>query len=113
MLCQEIVDMGAPKGNQNAKKGHMARRALVMAVERMHDGREDAPVVEKVKPLLDIWYRAIDEAKLGNIQAANMIMDRLDGKPQQNVDLVADLTHREVKDLTDEELLSIAQGKQE
>lgn len=93
----------------------MARRSLIMAIERMHDDPEEyhdfkkRPVIERVSPLLEIWFRAIDEARNGNIQATNTIMDRLDGKAGQQIDLVADIQNRTVEELSDEELLSIAQ----
>lgn len=96
-------------------KSQMARHSLKMAIERMHDDPDDyddfkkRPLIEKVRPLVEIWFRAIDEAKNGNIQATNTIMDRLDGKANQNVDIVADIVNRNVEDLSDEELLSIAQ----
>jgi hypothetical protein len=106
---------GAPRGNKNAAKGRKARKSLEMAIERMHDDPDDyfdfkkRPLTEKVRPLVEIWFRAIDEAKNGNIQATNTIMDRLDGKAGQNIDIVADIQNRTVEDLSDEELLSIAQ----
>jgi hypothetical protein len=88
----------------------VARQALQIAIHKVHDGTEDTRVVERIQPLVDIWYRAIDEAKQGNMQATNCIMDRLDGKPGQEVDIVADIQNRTVEDLSDAELLSIAQG---
>lgn len=106
---------GAPKGNKNAAKGRKALQSLEMAIVRMHDDPDEyddfkkRPVVQKIRPLIEIWFRAIDEAKNGNMQATNTIMDRLDGKAGQNVDIVADIVNRDVEDLSDEELLSIAQ----
>jgi hypothetical protein len=100
---------GAQPGNRNSADGKLARRALTIAIGKMHDGTEDTRVIERIQPLVDIWYRAIDEAKNGNIQATNTIMDRLDGKPTNSVDIVADIQNRTVEDLSDEELLSIAQ----
>lgn len=106
---------GAPKGNKNAARGQMARDALIKAIERMHDDPEEyydfkkRPVISKIMPLMQIWFRAIDEAKNGNMQATNTIMDRLDGKAGQHVDIVADIKNRTVEELSDEELLSIAQ----
>jgi len=115
-MTKKKTGAGAPFGNTNAKKGLLARKSLEMAVARMHDDPDEydnfkkRPVVEKVRPLLQIWFRAIDEALNGNIQATNTIMDRLDGKPTAHaqVDLAADITSRKVEDLSDEELLSIA-----
>ncbi len=92
------------------RKVKMARHSLMVAIAKIHNQTDDQPAAEKIQPLLDIWYRAIDEAKNGNMQAANMIMDRLDGKPTETVDLVADVANRNAGDLSDEELLSIARG---
>ena len=106
---------GAPKGNNNRNNGRIARTSLVKAIERMHDDPDEFddfkkyPTSDRMSPLMKIWFRAIEEAQNGNIQATNTIMDRLDGKPGQHVDLVADIQNREVVDMSDEELLSIAQ----
>ncbi len=101
--------MAKKRSTASMSQRGIAREALLLAVRRMHDGTEDAPVVEKIRPLVEIWYRAIDEAKNGNMQATTTIMDRIDGKPGQSVDLVADIKSRTVEDMSDEELLSIAQ----
>ena len=98
---------GAPKGNNNAGKGRMATHALEMAVE---NGGKAVQVASGIQVLVDIWNVQVEKALEGDQQAANAIMDRLDGKPAQTVALDADLRVKEVKDLSDDELASIAAG---
>ena len=78
---------GGQPGNKNGcYDNRMARRSLDMAIKRLHDGETDKPCAEKINPLIQIWYKMIEEASMGNAQAANMIFDRLDGKPGQSIE---------------------------
>lgn len=83
---------GAPKGNNNAGNGAKARHALDLAVRH---GGEDTPVASDIQCLVDIWNKMIEQAKEGNPQAANMIMDRLDGKPAQSIAMSGELITKE------------------
>jgi len=65
--------MGAPIGNQNAKKAKISTEALKL--ELAHD--RDA--------LRDIWRATIKKAKEGDLQAVKEINDRLEGKPAQAI----------------------------
>ena len=65
--------MGAPLGNNNAKKGRISAEAL--RLELAHDR----------KALRDMWRKQIEKAKEGDLQSFKEINDRLDGKPSQAI----------------------------
>lgn len=68
-----MAESGGQPGNQNST---LDKRAFANAVRRaavQNDGKRLRAVVEKL----------FDEAEAGNVQAANAIADRLDGKPMQ------------------------------
>ena len=94
---------GAPKGNTNAVKGNLARRALQKAVERQ-SGVESGECIESFEVLVEVWEKAIKQAKDdGNIQALNAIMDRLDGRPGQTIDISANVDLG-IQDMSDSDL---------
>ena len=99
--------MDAPKGNKNAVKGFQARQALELALS----GKTE--VVSSMVKLVSIWNKMIDEAETGDSRAANMIMDRLDGKPGQSLNIGGELGLKEVRDLSDDELSNIASSSGE
>jgi hypothetical protein len=72
--------MAAPNGNTNAVKGKLARVALDRALEIRSP-------TDRHFTLIQIWDKLIDDAIDGDKQAAAMIIDRLDGKPRQEVDV--------------------------
>lgn len=90
--------MGAPYGNKNAAKKNKRWRD---AVERYaaQNPEKLAKIAEKV------FAMALD----GDMMAVKEIGDRLDGKPVQQVDIGehASMTE-EYRELTDEELMAIA-----
>lgn len=78
---------GAPQGNNNAARGFKATQALEKAVYRLSTG-DDSPCVEGFEVLVECWVKAIGKAKDdGDIQALNAIMDRLEGKPAQSLNI--------------------------
>jgi hypothetical protein len=79
-----MAERGGQKGNKNASSGRQAKQALEVALSH---GGEEAPVSTKMKTLVEIWNAQIKKAKDGDHQAASMIVDRLDGKAAQSVDL--------------------------
>lgn len=74
--------MGAPLGNQNARKRHWSD-AIQRAVE------EEDPLLKRrrIDALAD---RLIEKAMEGDVAAMREIGDRLDGKPAQSVQLGGD-----------------------
>jgi hypothetical protein len=80
---------GAPKDNQNAVKGFKAKQALEIA---LNNNGETKVVISSMQCLVDIWNKQIALAREGSPASANMIMDRLDGKPGQSIDLGPDTT---------------------
>lgn len=80
---------GAPIGNTNATKGYEATRALEKALAEESTGIEGT-YVAKFSALVDIWKAQIAKAKDGDAQAAAMIVDRMEGRPKQAVDIGSD-----------------------
>ncbi len=75
--------MGAPVGNDNAKRGLIYRRGFE-AYARANPG----VLEELIDWLYAVALRGIDDAKVGDrITAAQIIMDRTEGKPAQAIDL--------------------------
>jgi len=67
---------GAPEGNTNAAKEH---RLITSALRRA--------VVQNPDKLRKACLKVLDEAEEGNLNAFNVIADRLDGKPHQSTSL--------------------------
>ena len=79
--------VGAPKGNKNGSNDNRkARRALDLCIKKLSEGKDPSQVVSDIKPLVMIWAKMIEQAAEGNTASANMIIDRLDGKPGQSID---------------------------
>ncbi len=80
--------MAAPKGNNFAGSALIAKKALEHA---LLDYQGEAPTgakASKFTALVDIWKAQIAKAITdSDTQSANMIIDRLDGKPKQATEL--------------------------
>lgn len=87
--------MGAPKGNQNAKRAKVWSDAVRKAIVQ---GKKLEPLAEKL----------IDEALSGNMVAMKEIGDRLEGKPMQETHNTHDVT--ETRHYSDTELLTRLAG---
>jgi phosphotransferase system HPr-like phosphotransfer protein len=94
---------GAPLGNKNGVRGTQAKQALQIALR--HNGQKKR-VVKDMACLVEIWSKTIEQAKEGDNQSINMIMERLDGKPGQSIDVTAEGTI-EVRALTVREASAI------
>jgi hypothetical protein len=78
--------MPAPRNNKNATKGAIAKAALKKALA-IYAGEEPKETTETYQALIDIWTKQIEQAALdGNSKSAEMIIERLDGKPGQSID---------------------------
>lgn len=66
--------MGAPIGNQNGAKSRMFEQTLKRAIAQ-DDGKRLRQAAEQV----------LDRAADGEAWAINMLADRLDGKPSQQI----------------------------
>ena len=73
-----MAERGGQPGNKHAGNPRMARKALERALELRSP-------VDRYRTLVEIWDRVIQSALDGDNQAANMIVDRLDGKPAQEI----------------------------
>lgn len=80
-----MAGIGAPKGNQFAAKDKLFRNAILNCLDQHPEGRM-AAMMEIAKPLIEL-------AKSGDIGAAKEIVDRVDGKAHQSVEMDASLTH--------------------
>lgn len=73
---------GAPEGNQNSRYGSMVRGAIRRALaENEAKGRDS---------LLNIAKKLIDDAETGNLNAASLLFDRIDGKAGQSIALTGE-----------------------
>lgn len=70
--------MGAPVGNQNAKKAKRWQDALVKALAQF-----ESPEVPRGQALDRIATRVVQDAMAGSKEAWQEIGNRLDGKPAQ------------------------------
>lgn len=94
--------MAAPKNNRNAARAKDWRDTLVFVLENYKG-------CEKGMALREIANTLIAKAIDGDMQAIKEIGDRIDGKAVQCIE--AEINRiRDVKELTDEELESIAAG---
>jgi hypothetical protein len=72
--------MGAPLGNQNARKGKVWTQAIERALEkRSAKGRMEA--------LDDLAEQLLLKAETGDMAALRELGDRLEGKPKEQVEL--------------------------
>jgi len=71
--------MAAPANNKNAANAKVAKAALERALEIRSP-------IDRYQTLVEIWDKQIVNALNGDIAAATMIVDRLDGKPSQAID---------------------------
>lgn len=76
---------GAPLGNKNNSKGREATNALFQALAVASGLKTSNEVLNRYQALVDIWQKHIEQAKEGDHQSANMIMDRIEGKPKQAI----------------------------
>ena len=60
-----------------------------------------------------IWGILLGHLKGDKLRAANLIFDRLEGKPAQKLEIGSTLTQADLDAMTDEELKKIADGKTE
>jgi len=85
---------GAPKGNNNGGKNKIWSDALRLELA----GTRNAAKLRRLAKKL------IEQAEDGNMQAMKEIGDRLEGKPNQSIDVaVTEITHEEALDMLDNE----------
>ena len=80
-----MATRGGQKGNNNAGNAKYAKRALEKALKR-RDGQDIPDGLETFETLVDIWDAQIGNALAGDKASAQMIVERLDGKPKQEVE---------------------------
>lgn len=71
--------MGAPAGNQNARKGRLFEQALTREIKQRDLKEGDGETLRKIASTL------VDKAINGDLSAARDIRDTLDGKPAQTI----------------------------
>lgn len=94
--------MAAPKGNRNAAKA----KIWSAAIERALDRRK--PANERIKAIDDLADKLLDLGFEGNLSALQEIGSRLEGKPAQAIEHSGEVGHRHSREMTDDELASIA-----
>lgn len=96
---------GAPKGNRNATKTKDWERALR---SKLHFYEDPARAIRKGQALDAIAHTVVREAIEGNMDAIHEIGNRLDGKAKQHIE--AEFTHAIVTEMSDADLIAIANG---
>jgi len=71
--------MGAPTGNQNAKKSRLFEQALIREIKQ-RDLKEGEG--ETMRKIASVW---IDKAQAGDAMIGKELRDTLDGKPAQTI----------------------------
>lgn len=83
-----MAEKGGQPGNKNATKD---KRLITDALRRT--------VTQNPDKLAKACLKLLDDAVDGNTTAFTIISDRLDGKPQQSIDMkIAELTHEDALD---------------
>ena len=90
---------GAPIGNHNARKTKDWSDQLRRALEKYSSGE-----VVPGTALAKIAEKVVERAIAGDTYAITEIGNRLDGKPHQSLDVVADVYH--VMEMTEDELVA-------
>jgi hypothetical protein len=78
--------MAAPIGNKNATKNKPFLDAINRALKQRDYGEQNAG-----KTLREIAEALIDKAQEGEPWAIKEMIDRLDGRPKQDMDITADV----------------------
>ncbi len=89
--------MSAAIGNQYAAKAKIVTDAIRKAIVQ-EDGKRLAKGVDKL----------LDSFAEGEPWAIEQVMNRLEGKPAQSVDVAVT---KSIQDMTDDELIAIARGE--
>ena len=77
------------KGNQEFRKAHLkAEKALKAQLKK--GGLTECGAYVK---MMDIWSAVIDRACEGYVPAAQLVIERLDGKPKQQIDANINVNH--------------------
>lgn len=98
--------MAAPKGNKNAQKAKDWERELRTALHHFESEK-----VQKGQALAKIAKNVVAQAVEGDWKAIEEIANRLDGKHAQSVDISGLIEHRDITDITDDQLADIATGR--
>jgi hypothetical protein len=100
---------GAPKGNRNAAKDRIWRKALNAELKKYADPERG---IKEGEALNAIARKCVEDALSNDpdvrLPSRQEIANRLDGKPTEHIE--AEFTQRLAEELTDEQLLDIARG---
>lgn len=86
---------GAPKGNQNARKGKLWTQAIERALKKRSKSKTD--MIEALDEIAEKLLAACDN---GDLSALKELGDRLEGKAAQTVEMtIQEMTHEEALEL--------------
>jgi len=88
---------GAPEGNNNAGKNKPWREAINHALKTHPRCKTD-----QAQALRDIATKLIDKALEGDLNAMKELGDRIEGKPQQTIDMTHDIGSKTLDELKNE-----------
>lgn len=98
---------GAPKGNNNGAKGKIFFDALHRALKTYEDKKRK---IKRGEALDRIARQLVTETLDGSGWAMQELINRLDGRAHQSIDVSGAIEHKHVHELTDEQLADIATG---
>lgn len=98
--------MAAPRGNRNAAKAKEWEAAIRHELENF-----ESSSIKRGQALRAIAKNVVELATKGDWRAVEEVANRIDGKPSQSVDVTGLIEHRDVTDITDDQLADIATGR--
>jgi len=75
------LPVGAPPGNQNARKSRLFEQAFIRAIKQRDLDAGDGETLRKIAD------KILDTALAGDVSAFREARDTIDGKPAQQLDL--------------------------
>lgn len=99
--------MSAPKGNSNAAKGKIFFDALHKAIKTYENKKRK---VKRGEALDRIARKLIEETLDGSGWAMQELINRLDGRAHQSIDVGGTIEHKHAHELNDDQLNRIAAG---
>ena len=106
-MAESPMGKGAPKGSRNKAKGTEWSDQLRWALANYTNAESG---IARGQALRAIAEKVVEQAVGGEWKAIEEIGNRLDGKPAQTIDLMAEVRTR-VEELSDAELADIALGR--
>lgn len=102
-----MASSGGQNGNNNAGKGKIFFDALHRALKTYEDKKRK---IKRGEALDRIARQLVTETLDGSGWAMQELINRLDGRAHQSIDVSGAIEHKHVNELSDDELARIATG---